>query len=1174
MKISDFSIENPVKVTVGVVFVWIFGLLAFFRIPIQLAPEVQTPFISIETRWSGASPQEVEKEIVSKQEELLQDIEGMTELESTSSDGRGEVSMEFKIGVDMSTVLIKVANKLDQVEDYPVDADEPVIQTASSMSESIAYLRLLPAAPSEQRLVAFRDAHPELRDVIQPLIDKPMLETVTVYALAKKHPEINDLIKDDPDVLSMRTWVEDNVAKRIARVPGVAQSEIYGGSTQELRVTVDPTRLAARQITIGQLRAALQSENADVSAGDLWEGKRAYGIRTLGRFESPEQIRNVIVTQRDGAPVYVRDIAEVSLANSKTLGIGHQRGVNSMTVSVKRQDNANVLEVMEGVREAVEELNATVLKAKRLHLYIGYDSTTYIEHATMLVRNNIFIGGGLSIMVLLLFLRSGRSTLVVALAIPISCIGTFLIIRLLGRSINVISMAGMSFAVGMVVDSAIVVLENIYSHYQRGARPLEAASRGTTEVWGAILASTLTTLAVFLPVIFIQQEAGQLFRDIAIAICAAVSFSLIVSLTVIPAAAARLLKEDRSSKSARTNLVDRIAARGVEAITATTRRLQAGEISNLEIMAAVILFAVGAAGLMPMTFAEGGGWDAWLPHIGFSAVAVVVVATVLFAIAAFRARRLAIVVTMIVLAMGLSWRLMPPAEYLPEGNKNLIYASMQPPPGYSIEKMMELGAVVEDRLRPYWEAEPGSPEAEALDGPTIRDFFLVARRGSIFMGARVHDPDRARELMPVLQRASSDIPGVISFANQSSLFARRMSGGRNIEIEITGPELERLIEIGKVILADVQGLYPPETETNIRPQPSLDLGSPEMHIRRNSVKASERDVSTSELGYAINALVDGAYAGPYWHEGKEIDLKIYGADEFSQRTQDVAQLPIGTPRGELVAIGDVADVVMASGPEMIWRVDRERAIAIEVRPGPDIALEDAMNTIDAKVLEPLRRSGELGDLYHLRLAGTADNLREMQRALSGSLFLALLITFLLIAALYESFIYPMVIMISVPMAAVGGFAALRLQNLYVTQRLDTLTMLGFIILIGTVVNNAILIVNQALNYIRHDGMNHQDAIEESVRGRIRPIFMSTFTTVLGMLPLVLFTGAGSELYRGLGSVVLGGLLVSTVFTLFLVPMLFSLMYESRLRISGRRETSVSVEDAATETEEKVSHALA
>lgn len=1185
MQISDFSISNPTKVIVGVILVSMFGLIALFQIPVQLTPEVTRMVISVDTRWPGASPQEVEKEIVSKQEEQLQDIEGMTDFRSECSNGRGQIEMEFQVGTDLNATLLRVSNKLDQVERYPEDAREPIIRTVSVSGSSIAYLSLIPRPPTRQQLEAFVGRHPELEDVLAPFINKSKidgLDVTRIYRLAHEFPALRELLLRDPDPGALRTFAEDHVAAPLKRShPGVADVEIYGGSEDQLHVVVDPTRLAARGITIAELRAALELENRDISGGDLWEGKRAYVIRTLGQFNSPEQVEEVIVGFRDGAPVHVRDVARVELSQSKTLGIGHQRGVNMLTAAVKRKDGANVLDVMEAIKRATDELNEGVLKNRGLYLYLAYDETVYIKSATALVRNNIFVGGALAIGVLLLFLRSGRSTLVIALAIPISIVGTFLVVRLLGRSINVISLAGMAFAVGMVVDAAIVVLENIFSHYQKGEQPKVAASRGTSEVWGAILASTLTTLAVFLPVIFIQAEAGQLFRDIAIAISVAVAISMVVSLTVIPTAASRILRPHGTGPGAKSSDTDierhsRIGAFINDTIVDTTDRLQRGHLGRVGLVLITILFAAGAIGLVPVEYEPTRTWPHWTVQFSWLALAVSVAAIAAFIFAAPRAPRLAVVAAMTVGSIGLSYKLMPPAEYLPEGNKNLVFASLLPPPGYNVDQLVDMAGVIESRLRPYWEAEPGTPEADALDGPVIENFFLVARGGTLFMGARAVDPMRARDMIPVLRRATDGLPGTMSFVTQSSLFERSISGGRVIDIEITGPALERLVEIGGQIMGELTELYPAETQTSISPKPSLDLGSPELHIRRNLEKAAQRGVRVSDLGYAIDALVDGAYAGTYWHQGKEIDLVIYGEEREVQRTQDIAQLPIGTPTGELVRIGDVADVYLASGPERILRIDRERAITIQIRPGPEIALEDAIATIDRHVLEPIRQSGELAGLYHLRMAGTADDLKQMRSAMGGSLLLAVIITFLLIAALYESFLYPLVIMISVPLAAVGGFAGLRFLNLFTVQRLDTLTMLGFIILIGTVVNNAILIVNQALVYIRLDGWHHRDAVRESVRGRIRPIFMSTLTTLLGMLPLVLFPGAGSELYRGLGSVVLGGLLISTMFTLFLVPVLFSLMYEMRQRVAVAtgRGPSAPAEPQANEQPQIIAAAAA
>ncbi len=1153
MRLSDFAIDNPVKVVVGVVLLAMFGLLSLYSIPVQLTPEVSTPLIMVITRWPGASPQEMEKEIISKQEEQLQGIEGLVDFRSRSSDGRGEIEMEFRVGTDLRSTLLKVGNKLDQVREYPEDADRPVLLTASADSSAIAYLNLIPAAPSRAQLQAVAAAHPELRSELEPLWQASEVDVTRVYRLASRHPAIGELIQNDLNPWTLRTFVEDKLVVPIENVKGVGDTEVYGGAQDEVRVVVDPAQLAARHITIPDLRRALAGENKDISAGDIWEGKRRYVVRTLGQFHDLDQVAEVIVAYRDGTPVRVRDVATVELTTAKLEGMSHQRGVNMLTIAVQREQGANVLEVMAGVREVVLELNEGLLKSRGLYLLQSYDETVYIDSAIGLVRDNVYVGGLLAIGVLFLFLRDIRSTLVIAVSIAISCIGTLLAMRLTGRTLNVISLAGMSFAVGMLVDNVIVVLENIYTYYQQGQSPRAAACQGTADVWGAILASSATNLAVFLPVIFIQEEAGQLFRDIAIVICAGVAISMVVGMTVVPCAAARLLRSQDSAPDwvlgKRQDRLTRLGTGFYRLVERTNERLLSGQLGPLARLGAAVGMGVGAVCLVRYAWAT--EERAWWGAPG--ALTTLALALVLAAVLAWRLPRLAVVAMTFLLSMGISVALVPPVEYLPEGNENLVFAMLQPPAGYNVERLMELGGQVEDRLRPYWEARLGTPEAKKLDGPAMENFFLVARRGGMFMGARAAEPERASDLVPVLQRATEGLAGVTAFVNQSSLFdSPTMSGGRSIEIEITGPDQAELASLGQRVMQRVQAIYPTEsTKTSARAIPSLDQSSPEMHVRRNPEKAAERGITNVDLGYTVNALVDGAYAGTFWHQGKELDLKIYGADEFARRTQDIGQLPLVTPGGEIVQLADVADVVLTTGAETVMRIDRERALTIMVNLGQAIALEEAMRRIDREVLAPLREeAGPLG-LYRLRLAGTADKLRQMRTAMAGSMLLALVITYLLIAGLYESFIYPIVIMISVPLGAVGGIAGLALLNVAVVQRLDSLTMLGFVMLIGTVVNNAILIVDQALFLIRTQGRPPRQAVVEGVLGRLRPIFMTTFTAVLGLLPLVVMPGAGSELYRGLGAVMLGGLLISTVFMLFVVPLLFTLFHEAEMWLRGR-----------------------
>jgi HAE1 family hydrophobic/amphiphilic exporter-1 len=405
-------------------------------------------------------------------------------------------------------------------------------------------------------------------------------------------------------------------------------------------------------------------------------------------------------------------------------------------------------------------------------------------------------------------------------------------------------------------------------------------------------------------------------------------------------------------------------------------------------------------------------------------------------------------------------------------------------------------------------------------------------------------------------------PGAFVVAFQTSLFASELSGGRSIEIETTGPELEKLVAIGGQIMGQVYQLLPPGTQA--QPIPGLDLSSPEVHVVPKPQQVSDLGLSSVELGYAVNALIDGAYVTDYYVGADKIDLVIMGSEEYRGNTQDIESRYVATRNMlEPVRLGALADVTIDSGPQQINHRERERAITIQVTPPANLALQEAIEIINAQIIDPIRSSGQLGTDYQINLSGTADKLRQTWDALKFNVLLAVLITYLLMAALFESWVYPLVIILSVPMGAVGGIIGLKLLGVYLgwqgmdPQALDVLTMLGFVILIGTVVNNAILIVHQSLNLMNNESMELQPAILESIRTRIRPIFMTTLTTVCGLSPLVFFPGAGSELYRGLGSVVLGGLVVSTVITLFLVPTMFRLMVDLKRGLAALHRTAAS-----------------
>ena len=1075
MKLVDASIKNPITVAVGVILLVMFGLIALLRIPVQLTPNVDKAEITVNTIWPGASPQEVEREIADEQEDVLKSVEGLVEMKSESFYGRGRVTLKFQVGTDPDTALLKVSNNLNQVPEYPDEAEEPVLVSSGSEQNAIAWIIL-------ERLSG-----------------------------------------DNTGIETEYQFVKDFVKPRFERIPGVAESEIYGGVKPEMQVTFDPIGLAAHHITIAEVAAALNRENENISAGDFDEGKRKFIARTVGQYQSPNDVENVVIKYINGTPIYVHDIAEVRLGYAKPTATVHEKNRPTIAVNAKRQTGANVLQVMTGVREAIAEMNAGLLKERGLRLRQVYDETEYIESAIDLVRQNLFVGGTLAVLVLILFLRSINSTLIIATAIPISVVGTFLMMTFFGRNINVISLAGLAFAVGMVVDAAIVVLENIDRHRGLGETRVEAAYKGTTEVWGAVLASTLTTMAVFIPVVYVQEEAGQLFKDIAIAISCAVALSLVVSITVIPTFSARILGYFRERRKAK------LAAKRMQFSTVPTN-----------------------PGSEPDT-AKTPELDNELPPFKksvrlldrFAHIFTERVANFNYRVTGSISARLAVVVALTGFSLAMAFFLSPPSEYLPEGNRNFVFSLLLPPPGYNLEELDQIGNVIVKELEPYWKEDEGVEYRE----PRIRNLFYVALGRIMFAGASTQDPLKARDLVPIFKKELKKIPGFYATSYQSSLFGRGISSGRTIDVDITGPDLTRLVQFGGRVFGQAMQLLP---GSQVRPIPSLDLGNPEIQITPDRVRAASLGLAARDIGQAVDTLLDGRKVSDYQHDGKEIDLTLMGISSFTKQTQDFDNLLLRTADGRLITLGSVADVRWVAGPTQINHIERQRAITIQVRPPRETPLETAMQTLENKIIAPLKKSGEITGLYNINLAGTADDLVVTRKALQWNFVLALVITYLLLAALFASFLYPLVIMFSVPLAAAGGFAGLWLvSNLIEYQSLDVLTMLGFIILIGTVVNNAILIVHQSLNHMRHEEMERREAIREAVRNRIRPIFMSTTTSVFGMMPLVLFRGAGSELYRGLGSVVVGGLALSTIFTLFLIPALFSLVLDARYKLTGK-----------------------
>lgn len=1059
MKLIELCVKHAVPVIVAMLLAMLFGVIAIVGIPRQLTPTVEVPVIGVTVRYLGAAPEEIESEIVDKIEEQLNAVDGMREMTSESRDSAASIRLEFDWGTNLDVASIDVINKLNIVSELPEEADDPVLFFGEERGHPIAFI-----------------------------------------ALHGKGKTSDDL----------REFAEDTLQPYLKRVSGVSRVDVYGGRERHVEATFDPYQLAAYRLSPMELGLLLARENQNTRGGRIEEEKSRWTVRTVGEFRTAEDVENVIL-RRPGQPdVRMDTLLEVSQQKFKDAEF-HVRidGDEGIVFAVQKKTGENVVEIMKGVYATVAKLNEDLLKRQGLEMEVVYDEATYIADSISLLQENVLVCALLAASVLIFFLRDWRAVLTICVSIPLSFVATFIFLWMLGRSLNVISLAGLAFAVGMLVDNSIVVLENIYRHREMGKSAARAALDGAHEVWLAVLASTLTTVAVFVPILFIQEEAGQLFRDIALAIAFSVSISMIVSITVVPMLAAKILKN-------------------VEHVERTERRTV---------------------------------WDWVLHYVMFGWLGPMFKASVVRLvewIMASTPRRLA---TILILGGGFGTLLYvaavkTPATYLPTGNRNFVLGFVLTEAGASLEHNLAIAREIESRVRSL---------------PQVERMFVVTMTDQVFFGVRAADADKARWLASAMSFRLGNLPppfippayqkimmdrygefyqppmaGVQVYAAQVGLFQRRgMMGGQTVDITLRGDDIDRLYKIAAAVQPRLNAI-----EGVIFINPSFKLGNWELRPTVDRKRAADVGMSAADVGYSVLSFVNGVKVADFREEtGKEIDLTLRGSARYREHIESLADVPLWTPRGGTVSLGQVAPLKPAAGYNIIEHTEQQRSVKLSTALQGDVPIGAVLEHVRTEIFEPLRADGTIPPEYVVDIRGTARDLDRMWGALQWSLLFALIITYLLMVAVFESFIHPFVIMLTVPLGLAGGYGMLYLVmfwNLFVTDQpppmLDVVTMLGFVILIGTVVNNAILVVAQALNFMQIDKMPPQQAIVASVESRIRPIFMSTLTSILGMLPLVFRPGPGSELYQGLGAVVVGGLLVSTIFTLILTPVVFSFTY--------------------------------
>ncbi len=1059
MKLIDQSIRNYHTVTVLIVLMASVGMLCFKVLPRQLTPTVDKPIIEVKTEYRGLSPNEVERNITRRLEEQLESVEGLKKMTSRSQHGQSIITLEFDWGVDKNIAAIDVNNKLQQVKDLPVLADKPTMKSVSTDNSS------------------------------------PIMWIV----FSKPNPRMPDLNQN-----YMYKIGEDIVIPKLLRVTGVADAWHFGGEEREMRVEFDPYSMARLHLTYEDVIRRLSVENQNTRAGFHEEENREYTVRTLGEFTSAEEIENTVIKRDGDRTIRVKDFATVVDGYQRTSSLVRISGKLSNAFGIIRKPGANVVETCNLTAEAVKELNEELLnRGIPLSLKIVYKDVDYIDEAMRLVKSNLGLGAVLAVLVLLVFLGSFRSVLIVAISIPVSLVSVFIILKLLGRSINIISLAGMAFAVGMVVDNSIVVLENIYRHLTMKKGVMKAAYDGASEVWGAVMAATLTTLAVFVPIMFVEEEAGQMFEDIAITISASIAMSLLVSITVIPT------------------------------LTTLLIRLKPGEEYRAGILHQTLMRPAIKLGESLKK-----GYTRFMHRVLSRSPFAVIVKVCIVAGVSF--------------ILWWSTVILPAPDYLPYGNTNMVFMFIEPVAGVPADKNMEYFAPYEKKIVNMEDVDRNFLVFSGRfngGGAIIQKDLAHGQRGEVKMAVKSNE--MGREIFK--------IPGYrFAFANQRPIFR---SADKTFQVEITGPDMFRLKDIAQSLvgtISQVDGVH------SVRPE--FKFGNPELRFLPRREQAARLDMGMQEIGDIVEALNAGKYLGEYNDRGEPIDfVLVQKKDTRKLGLQDYRSLPIWTGDDRMTHLGHLADIEIDAGPARIDHIEKERAINLLVQVKKDIPMQQVINAVEEEALAPQRLT--MSQEFGLRVGGSADELASTQKSLMNSFWYAIGFIYLLLVALFASFVRPFIVMLTVTFAVSGAFLGIvgnnALQRFFIEGILnewevpnaekmaagwnwitfDILTQLGIIILAGIVVNNAILIVHQMLNNIK-SGMDEREALEKSCETRLRPIMMTVISSVFGMFPLAFGEGAGTELYRGMGTALIGGLSVSAVFTLFLVPVLMSLMMDA------------------------------
>ncbi len=1029
MNIAEFSVRRPIFISMVCCIVIVLGGIALRYLPVDLFPEIDFPAVSITTTYDDASPEEVEELISRPIERAISAVTGIEEISSNSAEETSSVTVKFTWGTNLEEAVSDIRDRIDRViKSLPDDVERPTLRRFDSSAMPIMRLG----------------------------------------------------VSTSMDLLEANKLLEDQVQYRLERIEGVASANITGGLTREIQVLLDVDKAKLLNIPLNTLLEKLRAANVTTPAGNLKSGTKEIRMRTLGTFETLDDIRNLFVTiGPDGSHILLKDIAEVIDTHTDVTRHVRINGKPGIYIQIYKQSGANTVAVATAVSEELEKINEEM--SHEFNIVAVSDSSEYIRRSIDNVADTAVTGGLLAVIVLFMFLCNIRSTLIIALSIPLSVIATFVLVYFCGYTINIMTLGGLALGVGMLVDNSIVVLENIVRLHDEGMERKEAAIQGTSEVTGALVASTLTTVAVFLPLVFTQGMAGVMFRQLAVVIAFSLLCSLVSALSLVPMLAGLLL-----SKSLHSGSSDSWSAR----------------------LGGIFLRAFDA---LSDYYAE--MLDLVLRH-----------------------RLMTIMISLLLLAASLLLTPMIGTELMPSSDEGQLRIELEDAVGTGADFVNETVMITEPIIRREvpglisWTSSAGASSWRS-DGGHKADYNLK-------LTPRSQREESSEAIAARLGKILNQLPGTVFRVRSRQSFFGGSSGGESLTIDVRGFDFQTSEELAKQISEIVAGVH---GVTDVRL--SRDLGMPETRVIIDRQKAGIMKISVETIADTLRTVLAGSEAGNFREDGDEYEILVKVRDADQLNAERILDMTARNDDGESIALRNLVTMEQVLGPVAIERKNQQRVLTVSAN-----LFERDLGSAVAEVREKLKALEPLPAEFSIAFTGNYEDQQETFEELGMAFALALILVYMVMACQFESLIDPLIVMFSVPLSAIGVLIALF--TTYTTFNMQS--FIGCVMLAGIVVNNAILLVDTANLLRRRDGMKLSVAIRETGRRRLRPILMTTLTTVLGLIPLALGWGDGGETQAPLARAVIGGLTSSTLITLFFIPALYSLVEALRERIIEKR----------------------